>query len=921
MGIKHQPGQCNDLPETFRADPRRDQLSDAPFHETHFPKENVERAIPDLFQLKASQHAGSLSVKSPSHQLTYLMLNRDSDCVAGAILDHLGPGSEPVGLLFNHDVSAVAALLGVLKAGKMFVPLDPTFPEERLTFLVNDANVRLIVTNGRNLSLAHTLAGQNRQVLDSDQLPAILFDRGPDMSDKPDTPCAILYTSGSTAQPKGVLHSHRSLLYDVWLYTTANCITSDDRLALIFHYSYSASITEILSSLLNGASLLILNPREAGYQRLAQWLKSERISILKAPVSLFRQFTDSLAPECFFPSLRCVTTGGDTVYAADVMRFRRHVSANCVVVNRLASTETKLISTFPVGPKTPVKGDLLPAGYPAEGKEVLILDHDGRKMGTGEVGEIVVKSRYLAVGYWQRPDLTRQAFTPAPRGEQEYLFRTGDLGRRQPDGCLERLGRKDSQVKIRGYRVEIAEVESALRRLDNIRAAAVVAIDGKAGERRLVAYVVPRRRPGPTASTMRNALVQRIPHFMLPYSFVLLDAMPLTPTGKIDRLALPGLDNKRPKLESPYCPPCDAIEEQLVEIWQTVLDIYPVGIEDNFFDLGGDSLSAMQLYARIDAVFETELPTTSILQAPTITQMARLLAQMPRLPPWTSLALLQSGREVRPPLFLAHGIGGGVTDYAYLARRLGPDQTVYGLQARGITDKQQPDMTIEAMAAHYVEELRLVHPQGPYFIAGYSFGGVVAFEMGQQLLEQGEPVAFLGILDCTAPNFTLKAHGLDYQSISSFLGNLPSWMVDFGRLGLRGMGVRFRRKTRWTAKRVLDRLNRGQAKPLLPALHDRFDDLTQVPVERLRLMKILAAAKDAYIPRPYQGRITLFRGRVQTLAASFDTKGGWDRLAENGVDVHIVAGNHHNMHLEPQVASLAAQMRVCLDQIFHHGDR
>jgi acyl-coenzyme A synthetase/AMP-(fatty) acid ligase/acyl carrier protein len=439
----------------------------------------------------------------------------------------------------------------------------------------------------------------------------------------PDNRSWILYTSGSTGQPKGVSQNHRNVLHLMMNYTNALHICRHDRMTLL----HSGLTLDIFGALLNGAALYPLEIKQEGLSALADWLVRNGITIYRSFPTTFRQFTDTLADNATFPHVRVVHLGGETVTRRDVERYRKHFPPHCILINHLGSNEAGGMATYYIDNATEIEEPTVPVGYPVPDNQVLLLDQHDSAVGPGDAGEIAVRSRYLALGYWGRPDLTRERFLEEPTGGNERLFLTGDLGRRLPDGCLLHLGRKDFQVKVRGYRVELAEIEAALQAIEGVNEAAVVArVEGEAGVR-LVAYVASAKPPGLTITTLRDALAATLPDHMIPSAFVFLDALPLTPNGKVDRRSLPAPERLRPNLDVPFAVARTPIEEELVRIWAEVLDLEQIGVHDPFLDLGGNSLLATSVISRVLTAFQVELPLRTLFESPTVADMALAINQ------------------------------------------------------------------------------------------------------------------------------------------------------------------------------------------------------------------------------------------------------------------------------------------------------
>ncbi len=565
-----------------------------------FKKQEIEQSIPDRFEQQVRRYLHRLAVKTQSDTIIYDVLNRCANRVAGSILAKHEGGEEPVALLFEHGAAAIVSILSVLKAGKIFVPLEPSFPEARLTSMLEDSQARVIVTSNQNLSLANKLASNKLPLINLDKLDSSLPGENVGLSLPPDTLACILYTSGSTGQPKGVVHNHRNLLHFTMNYTNSLHISSDDRSLLLSNYSHLAGVSDILRALLNGAAVFPFNLRDEGFTNLAAWLIQEEITIYHSVPSAFRYLMDSHSGKKEFPKLRLIHLGGEPVSSLDVDLYKKHFSSSCILLNNLSSTETSSYRQYFISKRTQITNNTIPVGYSVENMEILLHDDAGKEVGINCIGEIAVKSRYLSQGYWRKPDLTQATFLPVPGGKGERIYRTGDLGRMLSDGCLVHLGRKDSQVKIRGYRTETAEIEMALLKLASVKEAVVVGRENLAGDKQLVAYIISNQEHPATISELRKFLKEKLPDFMIPSAFVPLESLPLTPNGKVDRRALPAPDQARPELEGAFVAPRTPTEEVLAGIWSDLLGVEWVGIHDNFFDLGGNSLLTTKVVARLE---------------------------------------------------------------------------------------------------------------------------------------------------------------------------------------------------------------------------------------------------------------------------------------------------------------------------------
>ncbi len=612
--------------------PSQELLQAKCFHSTgtfvEFNKDEIEQSIPKRFEQQARKYSNRTAVVTRNQTLTYDQLNQGVDRLAGAILHQRGGRQEPIALLLEQSASAISTILGVLKAGKIYVPLDTTYPQARIEYILEDSQAPVIVTNNRNFLLARKLAKHNDcQLLNIDELDPISFVEEPDSHISPDSLAWILYTSGSTGQPKGVVQTHRNVLHDIMIYTNAFHICQADRLILLTSYSVVDTVRTMYGALLNGASLYPVDVKKDGLTHLADWLNHHQITIYRSFSTLFRHFIDTLDGDQQFPKLRLLYLCGEPVYRRDLELYKKQFSPDCIFVNGIGSTECLTYRWNLMDKKIQVNDNNVPVGYPLEDIEVLLLDDDGKEVAVNEIGEMSVRSRYLSPGYWRRPELSQVKFLSDPNGGDERIYRTGDLGLILDDGCLVHMGRKDFQVKIRGYRIEVGEIEAALLNIDNIKEAVVILREDRPRDRYLAAYIVPSRQPALSITALRHALAEKLPGYMVPSAFIILDTLPLLPNGKLDRQRLPYPDSSRPNLDTPFIVPETSVEQALAKIWAEVLNVNHVGAHDNFFDLGGHSLAATRIVSRVIKHFQVDLPLQSLFQSPTVAEMATVIAE------------------------------------------------------------------------------------------------------------------------------------------------------------------------------------------------------------------------------------------------------------------------------------------------------
>jgi amino acid adenylation domain-containing protein len=594
-----------------------------------FPKEDVELSIPARFEKIVARYGDRTAVKSGNQALTYQDLNQAANRLAHAIVAQRGKVQEPIALLMEHDIPLFVAIIGVLKAGKICLVLDPAFPKDRNLFLLQDSQASLLIADGENLSLAGELALDSCGLVNIDQLGSAISSENPELAVAPQDFAFLIYTSGSTGRPKGVIQTHANLLHDCLIYCNGLHICVDDRIALVYSCSVSQGVKITFASLLNGAALYPFNIRQQGVAPVAEWLIRQEVTIFFSVPVLFRQFVATLTVKEIFLHLRIIQLGSDLVTPKEIEEYQRHFSANTILVIRFGTTEAGTLRRMYFDSESSLKEIQNAVGYATEGADVCLIDDNGAALPCDAVGEIVVKSRYLSPGYWRRPELSRETFIVDPNDGDQRVYHTGDLGRLRSDGCLYHLGRKDFQLSVRGYRVEAGEIEALLLAQENVKEALVATVGNANGavHARLVAYIVAFEKPFPATSILRRTVGQKLPAHMVPSDFVFLESLPLTPNGKVDRLALPAPARSRPEMEVAYAAPRSEVETLLATIWAEVLAIDLVGIHDNFFELGGHSLAASRVISRVIQSCKLVLPVKALFDAPTVARMTELVTQ------------------------------------------------------------------------------------------------------------------------------------------------------------------------------------------------------------------------------------------------------------------------------------------------------
>jgi amino acid adenylation domain-containing protein len=873
-GVVAAPDECiSQLPLLSDAE-RRQLLVD--WNRTEMDLQGY-RSITQLIEAQVSRTPDRIAVSFGSESLSYRELNERANQLAHHLrrMDDTQDAGGPrlAGICMERSLDMVVGVLGILKAGMAYVPLDPAFPAERLAFMMDDAQLRILVTQP---DLAQKLPPHRAQVVYLSAAQDEAETANPALPYTGDEPAYLLYTSGSTGKPKGVLIPHRAVVNFLLSMRQEPGLQSDDVLVAVTTLSFDIAGLELYLPLITGARVVVASSREASdAARLMDLMQRSGVTVLQATPATWRMLIE--AKWAGQPNLK-ILCGGEALSRelADALLER------CASLwNVYGPTETTIWSTV----KRVERGGAINIGRPIANTSIYILDSHHNPVPIGIPGDLYIGGVGLAKEYLHRPELTASRFIADPFSTQPgaRMYATGDVARYLPDGDIELLGRSDFQVKLRGYRIELGEIEAHLANHAAVQQAVAVVREDKPGDKRLVAYYVPRVSDGTPSADLRAYLKGLLPDYMVPSAIVSLESMPMTPNRKVNRAALPVPDMGAIGAEMSHLAPRDEVESKLVQIWQEVLGIPEVGVTDHFFELGGHSLLTVRLFARIEEVFGWNLPLATIFEEDTIEHLATLLRRGRSTMPWATLVPIQP-RGSKPPLFFVHPLSGDVIGFAAWTKHLGNDQPFYGLRARGLDGIEAPYERIEEMAALYIREIRNVQPTGPYYLGGYCAGGPIAFEMAQQLHAVGERVAFVGIVNQAPPRSNYHQFNLRPRTILAFMRNLPYWLRDSAGLSAKELAYRA-----WEKILSQHLLNRDK-----------------------RYVDAFNAAWDSYVPRPYPGKLTVFRTLRQPLFCSFDPTLCWDTLALGGVEVRSIPGSNTTILREPYSYAFTRQLSACL---------
>jgi amino acid adenylation domain-containing protein len=855
---------------------------------------------------QAARTPGAIAVVCGGEQVTYQELNVRSNRLAHW-LRALGVGPDSlVGLCLDRSVDLLVAPLAIWKAGGAYVPLDPQYPSNRLAFMLEDSGATVLVTQSPLLNSLPRVPSivcldRDRHLLENESSQA------PVSRCTPGNLAYVIYTSGSTGKPKGVEITHRSLVNFLASMQQRPGIGPRDRLLAVTTLSFDIAALELYLPLVSGARV-ILATREVTWEAsrdgtaLTALLGQSSATMMQATPVTWRLLLE--AGWQGDPDLK-ILCGGEALPRDLADRL---LATGAEVWNLYGPTETAIWSTVH---RVDDRPGPVPIGSPIANTQVLLLDEAGQAVPPGVAGELFIGGDGLARGYLRRPELTAEKFVDDPFHPGERLYRTGDLARWLPDGNIEWVARMDHQVKLRGFRIELGEIEAALERQPGIRQAVVVRED-TGGDQRLVAYVTAEDRATPDPRVLRKALLDVLPHYMLPAAFVPLDEFPLTPNRKVDRKALLSPEYRAPDTAAAgeadqlqpaggYEPPSTFVEQVMTEIWSEVLNVPRVGVSDNFFELGGHSLSATRLIALLRAAFSIDLPLRCIFIDPTIAGLARHIhydvsTQNYRytsdIPRWNCLVPAQP-KGTRTPIFLVAGYQGPDDTLLVLSRiitHLGLDQPVFGFRPRWIEGIGAEYASVEEVAREFIAELRVVQPRGPYLLGGHCVGGIVALEIAQQLVRDGEEVKMLALLDTIRPT----AGRAFLVNFNHFRYRLKHMLHVIGQV--------------ITNSRSRPDIIRGliHRKFQVAHKHAAFATTNRFYAIKTRYWRLMYK----YRAKPFVGHITLIANEEQ---ARFEKDLGWEGVAQAGLEVHQMPGDHGNM-LTLYSKEVAGLLRKCIDE-------
>ncbi|MEJ2880832.1 non-ribosomal peptide synthetase [Pedobacter sp. GR22-6] len=839
-------------------------------------------------------HSGQPAMVYRDTILTYKQLDTISNQLAAFFIKSGIKKGDIVGILIDRSAEMLITMLAILKSGAAYIPMDPDYPRKRIAYILGDCNAQLLITNAKY-----------KTEVESPVPKLIIEEIWPEIDSFPETGsfaapgqadlAYLIYTSGSTGMPKGVMIEHGNLLNLLQSMQKFPGITADDRLLSVTTVSFDISVLELYLPLTLGATLYLADTETAkNGEALIDFIQKKEITFFQATPSTYKMMLAAEWQEKLDIKALCC---GEQLPKDLAEKILPRVTA---LYNMYGPTETTIYST---GKQILPSDELITIGKPIDNTSIYILNEDQKEVKTGDIGEIYIGGLGLARAYYGKPELTRQKFIQfeLPGQLSQRLYKTGDLGKLLPNGEILCLGRIDHQVKIRGYRIETAEIDYTLLQQPQLREVVVKPWTDRKGYEVLVAYIVTADHSTPghkTINQWKAQLRSALPAYMIPTYFVSLERIPLTDNGKVDRNALP-----EPEFGSQTS--ADTLaesenERMLSDIWVKELGLSKVGIHDNFFDLGGHSLTAVMIVSQIKKKTGKNIPLGSLFKNPTITELAKLLEKT-ELDQYESLIPIKPEGS-KPPLYIVHGMGSTVFKFRELAEKLDPEQPVYGLQARGLDGRKPPATSMEEMAGYYLDEILKHNPAGPYAIAGYSLGGFVAMEIVRRLEQMNKKVCLFACFD----TIVLKNNQLD-----------EGWQKKFRKVSFRIAKFFYTfsllvREPRRTVLHKIASLTKGYKKMmgqeigLENNLPENFEQMSDVIVSN-------QTALSNYKVKPYHGTMHLFKARkAQTYISDFKYL-GWKPYVKD-LQVHMIDADHIFIFDKEYNARFAHALQKILDE-------
>lgn len=858
---------------------------------------NYDLTIPvyKLIEEQVLKTPDSIAIEFEDNKLSYKDLDEKANMLANYLIKSGIKTNSIVGICIDRSLEMMIGLLGIMKAGGAYVPIDPSYPQDRIDYMIEDSQAKLILTT---TGLSGIIEKHNSKVVFLDDKSHELYKEStesPVVNILPDDLVYMIYTSGSTGNPKGVMNIHKGLSNQIqWIRDYLKC-TEDDIVLQKTSFSFDVSTFELFMPLICGAKLVFAIPDgHKNNSYLIEVVTKKKITIIHFVTSMLSLFLEENdIDKC--KSLRLFVSSGEEV-TIPVQKLFFEKFTDLELHDLYGPTETSVHVTYWKCDKN-TKLNTVPIGRPVANTQAYILDSYNKPVPVGIAGELHIGGDQVAKGYFHRPELTEEKFISDPfvKSEGAKLYKTGDLVRFFADGNIEYLGRKDNQIKLRGFRIELGEIENALNEFNGVKSSVVIAKDFSSYDKRLIAYYVSADGNEISVSELKKYLTVKLPVFMVPSEFIYISEIPVTGSGKVDKKALPEPETTRNINNNNYSQPADTLELQLVKIWEKVIGKSPIGVKDNFFDLGGHSLIALRLFGYIEKLTGKKLPLSILFSHQTIEQLAVILRDDGWVPQWKSLVAVNAGGS-KTPFFYVPPAAGTALEVKNILKYIPSDQPFYILESVGLDGKEEPHTEIQQMASHYVKEIQSLQPEGPYLIGGRCFGGRVAFEVAQQIVSQGQKVALLSIFD-TYPPFMYKNADLHSQTrdldhfVKRTIDNLKSG--DLFKVGLNFIKISFRKYKR----------------KLKDKTELMFSDEREKIFKKIR--QIHTDSQNRYVAKVYPGKITL----IESAATNNEYKEKWGKLAADGLDYYTIPDTDHlTIVQEPKLKEFVEKLNFVMEK-------
>jgi amino acid adenylation domain-containing protein len=832
--------------------------------------------------------------------VTFREANQQANVICRAMQEPAIGTGLGIGLLMKDPHVIIPAMIGVVKSRNFYAPLDVGFPASTLQYMVNNAGIKVILTVDQYADQARRLAKKDLKIINIDHLNYELEIADPVVRYTPEDIVQILFTSGSTGQPKGSIQNFRYLVRAVYVKFLVGEDNPDDRILQLSSFTYAAGHGNVFFALLSGGCLCYYNLKEAGLAGLPQWIRQQRITIFSSTPTVFRSLVSILDENDRFPSVRHFHIGGEKRLSQDIQAIRTHFPEVEKIRLGFAATETQAVAATMYPVDYDFEHETITCGIPFDDLKVYIWDEAGNPLPPGEEGEIVIYGDALSRGYINNARLTEERFLADLDHPGWQYFKTGDLGKLLPDGQLVHLGRLDNMVKIKGVRIELESIESHMLSYPGIIQVASKAFEDQKGNKKLASYFVAEKGIEVPISDLRKHLAEKLPLHLLPNYLIGLAEIPLTGSGKVAFSQLPLPVMVRPELTNEYMPPADNLERKLVEIWEEQLGIHGIGVTDDFFEVGGDSLQGVLIFVQVDEETGRKLPVSVLLKAPTIRKLAEVIRDENTSRDFSPIIPINTVGE-HSPLFFIPGKGGYPTRIRHLARYIDPQTPVYALQDLSKKRNNKNFRTVEAVATFYLREIKKLLPKTGFILVGESLGGKIAYEMAQQLLKNGEKAPVLVLLD----TYNLEESVIEYyrskKNIPFYTMLVKKHIFILSHASWQGRQdyLRFYRSTiRQKARRFFRRRWQNVKRSAAAAL----------PKNVRQIEKANRQADQAYEIKPYPGKVILFKAMRGPRA--HEPANGWDQVGLGELIVHTLDCYHGSILFDPAVRQLAEILQV-----------